>query len=140
MIWLCALLAAGCSQKRAEPVVKSGRDSTNIADTTSLPTGQPLLSYERRQGKALYGKYCAVCHGEEGKGDGFNAYNLDPKPRDFTDPILMDAMTDQRLTQTIDGGGRSVNKSIQMPSWGGRMTKDEIRFVVAYVRMFAPAK
>jgi len=33
------------------------------------------LTYEQQQGKILYTKYCSVCHGEQGKGDGFNAYN-----------------------------------------------------------------
>ena len=93
------------------------------------------LSYEERQGKHIYMKYCAVCHGTEGKGDGFNAYNLDPKPRDFTDSTYMRALSDSRLLETIGEGGRGVNKSPLMPMWGVTLSKDEIGKVVQYVRV-----
>ncbi len=35
-------------------------------------------------GKEIYKKYCAPCHGAEGKGDGPVAKSIFPKPRDFT--------------------------------------------------------
>ena len=56
----------------------------------------------------LHAKYCAVCHGKEGKGDGFNAFNLDPRRRDFSDSAYMAALSDDQIVQTITGGGRSV--------------------------------
>ena len=79
-------------------------------------------------------KYCSVCHGDQGKGDGFNAYNLDPKPRDFTDPRAMAGIEDVTLLTTIADGGRGVNKSPLMPAWGGRMNKLEIGYVIQYVK------
>jgi mono/diheme cytochrome c family protein len=79
-------------------------------------------------------KYCAVCHGKEGKGDGFNAFNLDPRPRDFSDSAYMAALSDEQIVQTIVGGGRSINKSPLMPSYGWTIDGREIRYVAAYVR------
>ena len=35
-------------------------------------------------GRALYGKYCAQCHGDAGDGRGIAASSLEPAPRDFT--------------------------------------------------------
>lgn len=35
-------------------------------------------------GQALYRENCAICHGENGKGDGSLARQLSPPPRDFT--------------------------------------------------------
>lgn len=119
------------SQKQT---TKSDTSNTIIQGTTKL------LTYEERQGKHLYVKYCAVCHGEEGKGDGFNAFNLYTKPRDFTDANYMDALSNERLIETINQGGRGVNRSPLMPSWGGRLSRDEIEYIVAYVRRFSSSK
>jgi hypothetical protein len=51
----------------------------------------------------------------------------------------MHGLTNERIVSTITGGGRSVNRSPLMPSWGGRMTPLEIRYVVAYVRLLEAA-
>ena len=139
MILTCAVLFTACSDKNQKPVVTaavSSADSTAQSDSVR----NSLLTYEQRQGKYLYTKYCSVCHGDEGKGDGFNAFNLDPKPRDFTDAKYMNLLDDQRLAETITFGGRGVNRSPLMPSWGGRLNKDQIQFLIAYVRTFSSSK
>jgi len=35
-------------------------------------------------GEAIYQKYCSICHGSEGRGDGHAAFFMTPKPRDFS--------------------------------------------------------
>src|SRR5262245_30716479 len=37
-------------------------------------------------GKLLFDRHCAACHGEKGDGNGVAARFLYPKPRDFTKP------------------------------------------------------
>ncbi|MDP4219973.1 MAG: cytochrome c [Bacteroidota bacterium] len=114
------------------------RDSLRIADSLAAHP-PPTLSYEQHQGQYVYSKYCAVCHGAEGKADGFNTYNLDPKPRDLTEQHYLSEFSDDRLIQIIRDGGRGTNKSPSMPPYGWTLGKDDIAYVAAYVRTFMPA-
>jgi mono/diheme cytochrome c family protein len=133
-----SLMSIGCSGKKpAAPKEKTAGDSASSTPPATSTPPVVLISYEQRQGMFLYGKYCAVCHGLEGKGDGFNAFNLDPRPRDFTDTTYMKALSDDQILQTIMGGGRSVNKSPLMPAYGWTLTKSQIRYVIAYLHAFA---
>jgi mono/diheme cytochrome c family protein len=137
---LCIVIVSGCAKNNGKaPQVPAAGDTTRVVDSTAetVPVQhEKLLSYEASQGALLYGKYCAVCHGEQGKGDGFNAYNLDPHPRDFSDSTYMKALSDDQILRTIGGGGRSVNKSPLMPAYGWTLSKQQIRYVMAYVRTF----
>ena len=128
---LALVLGIGCD-KIGTPATSTGQavNGAGIAD-------RKALSYEEQQGRHIYMKYCVVCHGTEGKGDGFNAYNLDPKPRDFTDSTYMRALGDSRLLETIGEGGRGVNKSPLMPSWGATLSKDDIVSVASYLKTFS---
>lgn len=89
------------------------------------------------QGKDVYQRKCAVCHGVEGKGDGPAAYLIFPKPRDFTSGRFkirstMTLPTDQDLFRTITNGIPGTS----MPSWAS--LKEEERWsLVAYVKSFS---
>jgi mono/diheme cytochrome c family protein len=135
---VCSIFLVQCGGPKSN-TAKPGAagDSVSTADTLSSQNATDKVvsafTYEQRQGKILYTKYCAVCHGDHGKGDGFNAFNLDPKPRDFTDVRAMAGMDEATLLATIREGGKGVSKSPLMPAWGGRMSKTEIEYVIAYV-------
>jgi mono/diheme cytochrome c family protein len=137
---LLSFLMAGCTARKGSgPPVSADSVRTNdsaLAAHAAVPV-ERVLSYEERQGSVLYMKYCAVCHGKEGKGDGFNAFNLDPRPRDLSDSSYMAALSDAQILQTIGGGGRSVNKSPLMPSYGWTIDSSQIRYVAVYLRTFS---
>ncbi len=141
LVMFVAIVIAGCQKKPdGTKQEQEAADTARSVDTAAqAPSAQPekILSYEQTQGAFLYGKYCAVCHGEEGKGDGFNAFNLDPRPRDLSDSSYMKALSNDQILQTISGGGRSVNKSPLMPAYGWTLGKDQIRHVALYIRSFA---
>ena len=138
-IVLCSMMSFQCSGPGSHDVKgATAKDTVSAADSAVSQSNSPRpvsLTYEQQQGKILYTKYCATCHGNQGKGDGFNAYNLDPKPRDFTDPRAMAGIDDATLLATIMVGGKGVNKSPLMPAWGGRMNKLDIEYVIEYVKM-----
>jgi mono/diheme cytochrome c family protein len=136
-------------QKEAAPVaadVETGVAETGVEGTAvgeqgasagfvALLGSPPELGYNARQGKALFEYYCATCHGTEGRGDGFNSYNLDPKPRDLTDRELQTQRSDDDLATVIRSGGGAAGFSTAMPPWGRTLTELQIRNLVVYVRL-----
>ena len=94
----------------------------------------PAPSYEFRLGRATYQHYCQTCHGEAGAGDGFNAFNLDPHPRDLSDPKFQKAKTDADLADAIQRGGAGVGLSSLMPPWGRTLTREQVDHVILYLR------
>ena len=90
--------------------------------------------------KRLYLHYCSVCHGAEGKGDGFNAYNLDPKPRNFTDSTFLIKADSDYVVKVIEGGGRAVELSAMMPPYGRTLTSKEIEKLAEYVMLLSKGR
>lgn len=111
-------------------------DADTPPSEAALPLwSPPELGYNARQGKALFEHYCATCHGASGRGDGFNSYNLDPKPRDLTDPELQAERSDEDLAAVIRSGGGAAGLSTGMPPWGRTLTELQIRNLVVFVRL-----
>ena len=112
---------AACSRKSAP------------AQPAQVPAVPPP-SYEARLGHDVFAHYCATCHGDAGAGDGFNAYNLDPHPRDLSDPAFQKKKSEAELADTIRRGGAGVGLSSLMPPWGRTLTERQVGEVVLYVR------
>ena len=91
-------------------------------------------SYELRLGKETFRLYCQTCHGETGAGDGFNAFNLDPRPRDISDPAFQKKKSDTDLTAVIRRGGAGAGLSSLMPPWGRTLSDAQIHEVILYLR------
>ena len=90
-----------------------------------------------RSGQALYRQYCAVCHGDGGKGDGPSATGFATKPADLTDGRLLNPLPDEFLTSVIGNGGPAEGLSPGMPAFGKFLGQTQIRDVVAYLRSLA---
>ena len=97
---------------------------------TALPAEQPAVP--AHPGKAIYQQHCLKCHGAAGWGDGPQARDLMVPPRNFHD-VVTDLKSDEQLEMSVEFG---VITS-QMHSWRGTLSRQEIRDVVAYVRMLA---
>ncbi len=94
----------------------------------------PPASPERlQQGRVLYSKHCASCHGPTGAGDGSAGHDLDPPPADLRDPDVA-GKPDVKLFRQITRG------RAPMPSFG-RLLNDEDRWTLTvYVKTLGKGK
>jgi mono/diheme cytochrome c family protein len=81
------------------------------------------------QGRVIYEQRCLDCHGPEGRGDGTRAISLSPRPGNLVSAHTS-AKSDQELLKIIANG----RPHTAMPAWKGRLSEDEQRAVLAYVR------
>jgi len=93
------------------------------------------LTREQTDGKRLFVHYCATCHGDVGQGDGQNAYNLDPKPPDFSESLKRHQPPYWR--QIVEGGSAAVGRSPQCPPWGPVLASSDLDALVAYLEVLA---
>ena len=106
-----------------------------ISLTPSLGLGQ--VKGDPKAGKAKYDANCVGCHGNTGKGDGPAAAALNPKPQDYNDGKIMNALSDKYLFDIIKEGGGSLKKSAMMPAFNKKLTDQDIWDMVAYIRSLA---
>lgn len=84
-----------------------------------------------QRGAAIFGQYCATCHGY--LGQGLNGPKLNGNPD-------IAKMTDDDLTRIISGGIANPSNPtvLLMPAWlntyGGSLTQDDISYLVALIR------
>lgn len=80
-------------------------------------------------------RYCAQCHGAEGKGNGVNATkDLPAAPKDLTNAEELSRLSDERIAAIIASGGARNELSPIMPPWGNTLTAQEIQDLVRFVR------
>ena len=113
-IIFAAALAMGAGCGDSEETERSAREETVV------------------RGKALYVRYgCAVCHGQEGRGDGPVARSMKPPPRDFRDATAFEnGRSLGAISETIRVG--VINKGVGMPGYP-HIPGEERRAIGAYV-------
>ena len=98
------------------------------------------ISQDTTQGKAIYVKWCAGCHGETGGGDGPAADAMLPRPRNFTGAIYKIRSTASGQLPTDGDLMRAIDEGLPgsaMPAWKGRLSDGERRNVMAYLKTFS---
>ena len=94
-------------------------------------TRHELMGYPE-VGLRLYQKYCQVCHGVEGDGDGIMTTLMGIKPMDHTNPNETNAFDNEELIKAIlDGEGRF------MPAWRGILSQSDVEALVSYIRLLS---
>jgi DMSO reductase family type II enzyme heme b subunit len=91
-------------------------------------------------GKAVYDRWCAGCHGTDGRGDGPAAAWMLPRPRDFTQARYQvrttatgELPTDADILHVIDVGMPGTT----MPGWRRQLTGAERNALVDYLKSFS---
>ncbi|MCP4298228.1 MAG: c-type cytochrome [Proteobacteria bacterium] len=93
----------------------------------------PLLG-DPELGLTLYQKYCVVCHGEEGEGDGPMTKIMPIEPMDHSNPNEINNLSNEDLRASILFG---TDRNSFMPAWEGILTKLEIEALISYIRLLA---
>lgn len=113
---ICLLIAA--SRVRGQKKQESEVPTVSIA--------------QLRRAKNLFKDKCSRCHGRE--GDGATTIGEMLEVPDFTDPKWWGkAPTKARLVYSVTNGKH------EMPAFGKKITKSEIEWLIAYVRLFNKA-
>ncbi|MBI3652329.1 MAG: c-type cytochrome [Acidobacteria bacterium] len=86
--------------------------------------GAPKTATPAMDAAKIFADKCAVCHGNDGKG------KLKGTP-DFTNAEWQKKETDAEFTETIKAGKKP------MPPFGGKLSEEQIKSLVAYVRSLA---
>ncbi len=93
------------------------------------PSGE--LAARIRVGAGLFRQFCIVCHGPDGTGNLMRG-SMPPIPN-FTNRAFQRDHNDAQLLVSILEG-----KGALMPANSGRITRDQARDLVAYIRAFGP--
>jgi mono/diheme cytochrome c family protein len=112
----------------------SARVVTVLSCTLLLASG--AAAQQAHPGKAGYDKWCAECHGAEGRGDGAAAAWMLPRPRDFTQARYQIRSTASGALPTDADIHRIIERGMPgtaMPAWP-KLTENERNDIVAYIK------
>ncbi len=131
--WLglvAAIVLAGC--RGATP---PARDALQEAFRDDALTGREA------RGHRVFLQRCATCHGPQGRGDGQNAFNLQPPPPDFQESLPKLSLADRR--RVVEEGTAALGRSPLCPPWGRSLAPDDVDAVLLWLetasRPAAPA-
>jgi putative copper resistance protein D len=102
--------------------------SIDAYPTTYAHPPEPATPESIRRGRELFLANCAVCHGDDGRGDGPAAERLVQRPADLTSPHTADHTPGDIFWWVTHGLG------LAMPPFGDRLSADERWDVVNFVR------
>lgn len=114
-----------------------------VLGAVSWSVAQPPESQRQRlegEGKEVYLRYCAGCHGEKGDGKGPAAAMLIVKPRDFQSGIFKFGSTPSGSLPTDEDLYKVITRGLyrtSMPEWSLLSEKDRVA-VVQYLKTFSP--
>jgi mono/diheme cytochrome c family protein len=100
-------------------------------ETPKPPPGAPL-------GERIYYRYCADCHGTDGRGS-WRATLFLIRPGNLADAARMRQLSDRYMFDLIKNGGAPLGRP-GMPGFGFHLSDENIEAVIAYVRTLSAGR
>lgn len=119
LIWMLLL---PCSLVSCEPA------ETKSEEAITAPTARLSDPASIENGRALFRRYCALCHGLNADGKGVRREGLSADPRNFHDLVWREKTSPEDIYRTISDG---LSQS-SMPSFRA-LTEEQRWDIVAYV-------
>ena len=112
-------------------VLVTAVSALTLALSVVVIVAYPNIAFEKRSESAksaseIYEKSCASCHGKDGQAKGLKGKLK--HARNLTDSDWQGKVTDERIFNSISNGKG------KMPSFGKKLSDDEINSLVTYVR------
>jgi mono/diheme cytochrome c family protein len=126
LVPLAAVAAISCERERPpaeQPADAAAGSIREVASAAALPA---VSDQARAEAESLFGERCAVCHGDNGEGNGPGAGNLNPKPVNFHNQKWQRSISDERIAKAIVYGGQAVGVSASMAPNPDLESKPEI--------------
>jgi mono/diheme cytochrome c family protein len=130
MAALAALSLFGAAWLMASDA-RAQQDSAPAEQATETQDVERFEDGDAAGGEKLYSRYCAGCHGEDGRGA---AHTFMPHVGNLAKKDYIEFLPDSYLFTVIADGGAAVGKNAYMPAWKAKLSEDEIKDVIAYIR------
>src|SRR5215208_4565696 len=108
--WFLPLLLSVCLLSAVANHVWAQEDSTDDVDSSAPPISAD----------AAFARYCAPCHGDDGRGNGKMAFGLSKPAPDLTHLAMRNggAFPRERVARLIDRREQMDAHNREMPIWG----------------------
>jgi mono/diheme cytochrome c family protein len=104
---------------------------TKLVVVASLFTAIACWNAAAADGKELWDKNCAACHGKDGKGETKMGKKVGCK--DYSDAKAQAEVTDEKILKVIKEGLTEDGKD-KMKSFAEKVNDEEAKAIVAYFR------
>jgi sulfur oxidation c-type cytochrome SoxX len=110
--------------------VKTPREpikARKVPEQNPVPSSNQSIAH----GEAIFMQRCVGCHGRKADGNGPNAMDISPRPRNLLNSAFINKASDHRLFESIEYGVEGT----AMPSWMDYgLTQNDVGDIVNYVR------
>ena len=127
----------GCREHRITTEAKPLDSAYSREPDWNNPKQFVPLNYQQAQGQRIFYTNCVWCHADSTPAGPSNRSNLNPLPVLANDGTTLNSQSDEYLTHITTLGGNAMSKSALMPPWGRTLRQEDIRGVIAFLRVIA---